>query len=150
MSTILFLLFLGTLLTGIGLGIYRAFGTTSKKNPADYGKDLDVSTFNVGRFLAYTVAGLLLSFVPLTLFSGYTPVEQGYVGVVKRMGAVTGTLQPGPHFVTPFITAVDPVSVKTLTVNVDEDASSQDLQQVHTRVTLTYHFNSDTDSIIYI
>jgi regulator of protease activity HflC (stomatin/prohibitin superfamily) len=66
------------------------------------------------------------------------------------MGAVTGTLQPGPHFVTPFITSVDEVSVKTLQVSPNEDASSQDLQQVHTQVTLTYHFNSDNDSIIYI
>src|SRR5579885_2583427 len=89
---------------------------------------------------------VLLSLLPLTLFAGYQPVEQGYVGVVKRMGAVTGTLPAGPHFVTPFITTVDQVSTKTLQVTPSEDASSQDLQQVHTQVTLTYHFNSDPES----
>lgn len=139
MGTILFLLFLGTLLSGIGLGIFNALGK----------KGYD-TTFNLGKFAAYAIAGFLLSLLPLTLFSGYAPVNQGYVGVVKRMGAVTGTLQPGPHFVTPFITHVDEVSIKTLSVSPNEDASSQDLQQVHTQVTLTYHFNGDNESIIYI
>lgn len=145
MSAILFLLFLGTLLSGIGLGIYRALGNTET---TEYGRKTTKQTFAIGKFLLFAVAGLVLSFVPLTLFSGYSPVEQGYVGVVKRMGAVTGTLQPGPHFVTPFITTVDPVTTKTLTVKPSEDASSQDLQQVHTEVTLTYHF--DQDGIVYI
>ena len=143
MSAILFLLFLGTLLSGIGLGIYKALGKS--------GKGYDSSTtFNVGTFAKFALPLVLLALLPLTLFSGYAPVEQGYVGVVKRMGAVTGTLQAGPHFVTPFITSVDPVSTKTLSVSPNEDASSQDLQQVHTQVTLTYHFNGDNDSIIYI
>lgn len=102
MGTILFLLFLGTLLSGIGLGLFKALGK----------KGYD-TTFNLKPFAVYAITGLLLSFVPLTLFSSYVPVNQGYVGVIKRMGAVTGTLQPGPHFVTPFITSVDEVSIKT-------------------------------------
>lgn len=145
MSAILFLAFLFTLIGGIGLGIYRALSTKESSNGYS-----SKTTFNLGTAVKFGLLGFVLSLVPLTLFAGYAPVEQGTVGVVKRMGAVTGTLQPGPHFVTPFITSVSEVSTKTLSVNPSEDASSQDLQQVHTQVTLTYHFNSDNDSIIYI
>lgn len=131
MGTILFIAFLGLLLGGLAYTIAQ-----SVRNESFSGK--------TGLLFA------VLSILPLSLFAGYSPVDQGYVGVVKRMGAVTGTLNPGPHFVTPFITSVDQVSTKTLQVSPNEDASSQDLQQVHTQVTLTYHFNGDSDSIIFI
>jgi len=129
MGAILFIAFLGLLLGGLGYTI-----AMSVKNETFAGK-----------------AGLLfaaLSLLPLFLFAGYSPVDAGSVGVVTRMGAVAGTLPPGPHFVTPFIEHVSEVSTKTLKVSPDEDASSLDLQQVHTQVTFTYHF--DKDNITYI
>lgn len=132
MSAILFVVFLALLISGIVVPVVQFI------------REEDNKRIGLGVILG------LLSLLPLILFAGYAPVEQGYVGVVKRMGAVTGTLAAGPHFVTPFITSVDPVSTKTLSVQPSEDASSQDLQQVHTQVTLTYHFNGDSDSIIYI
>lgn len=132
MGAILFLLFLVLMIAGIAVPVTQFIREEEKKR------------------LPLGIALILLSFLPLGLFSAYQPVEQGTVGVVKRMGAVTGTLQPGPHFVTPFITTVDEVSTKTLTVNPSEDASSLDLQQVHTQVTLAYHFEPTTEGIVYI
>lgn len=65
MSTILFLLFLGTLLGGICLGIFKALGK----------KGYD-TTFDFGKFLKFALPLFALSLLPLTLFSGYSPVEQ--------------------------------------------------------------------------
>lgn len=44
---------------------------------------------------------------------------------------------------------MDQVSTKTLVVKPSEDASSLDLQQVHTEVTLAYHFDPDNIAYIY-
>lgn len=132
MGTILFLLFVGLLVAGITVPVVQFIREEDNKR------------------LPLGIGLVLLSFLTLGLFSAYQPVEQGTVGVIKRMGAVTGTLQPGPHFVTPFVTSVDEVSTKTLTVNPNEDASSLDLQQVHVQVTLAYHFEPTTEGITFI
>lgn len=87
------------------------------------------------------IASLLAGAAFFLLAMSFVTVDAGRVGVVTRMGAVAGTLQPGPHFITPFVTSVHPISVQTLVVKPSEDASSHDLQQVHTEVTLAYHFD---------
>ena len=60
--------------------------------------------------------------------------------MVLRFGAVTGrTLQPGPHLIMPFIETVQPISVQVQVEKLDSQASSHDLQVVHTQVTLAYY-----------
>lgn len=130
MGAILFLMFLGLLIGGLTYTVVQSI-----RNESFSGK--------VGLLFA------ALSLFPLFLFAGWSPVDAGTVGVVTRMGAVSGTLPPGPHFVTPFIESVHPVSTKTLRVSPDEDASSLDLQQVHTQVTFTYHFDPANITYIY-
>lgn len=95
------------------------------------------------------MALIVPSLVVFLLFVGYSPVEAGSVGVVSRMGAVSGTLPPGPHFVIPFLAHVSELSVKTLVVKPSEDAASHDLQMVHVEVTLAYHFDPAYITYIY-
>ena len=67
-------------------------------------------------------------------------MDSGYRGVVLRFGAVTGrTLEPGPHLITPFLETVRPISVQGQVDKLDSQASSHDLQVVHTQVTLAYY-----------
>jgi prohibitin 2 len=132
MSAILFLFALAALVGGIVTSVVQTMRDDHEK-----------IHFGAG------LLGLVLA-IPFFLgFMSYSPVDAGYVGVVTRMGAVVGTIQPGPHFVTPFVSHVDQVSTKTMTVSPDEDASSLDLQQVHIRVTLAYHFDSGNIAYIY-
>lgn len=145
MSVILFLLFVFTLFGGIGFGAFQAFSSTPGKN--GFGS---TKSFNILTAVKYGVLGFVLSLLPLALFMGYSPVNQGTVGVVTRMGKAVRTIGPGPHIITPFVESVDPVSTKTLKVVVNEDASSLDLQQVHTEVTFTYHFDGSDKGIIYL
>lgn len=134
METILFILFLAFLIGAIAYPVAR----------------FSLSPYDKKVFAwKPAVALLALAMLVLCAFVGYSPVDAGNVGIVTRMGAVVGTLPPGPHFVTPFVSRVDPVTTKTLTVSPDEDASSLDLQQVHTRVTLAYHFDAAHMTEIY-
>jgi regulator of protease activity HflC (stomatin/prohibitin superfamily) len=80
--------------------------------------------------------GALLIFV---LLASWTTIESGNVGVVKRWGRATRQLNPGPHLIVPFAETVDTVTVQTRIIKPNETASSKDLQNVHTEVTLAYH-----------
>lgn len=83
----------------------------------------------------FVAAGLVFVF-----WMSFTTVDSGYRGVVLRFGAVTGrTLEPGPHLITPFIETVKPISVQVQVEKLDSQASSHDLQVVHTPVTLAYY-----------
>jgi regulator of protease activity HflC (stomatin/prohibitin superfamily) len=74
-----------------------------------------------------------------SLWMGYTVIDAGSVGIVKRFGDPTRTLNPGLHFVLPFADTVTPVAVQTRIVKTSENASSSDLQVVFAEVTLGYH-----------
>lgn len=128
MGAILVLISLFAVFGGVGLSVFRSH---------------DRAVVGPG------LLGLAIAILFFLAYVGYSPVDAGNVGVVTRMGAVVGTIQPGPHFVTPFVSHVDQVTTKTLVVKPSEDASSLDLQQVHTEVTLAYHFDPSNIAYIY-
>jgi regulator of protease activity HflC (stomatin/prohibitin superfamily) len=83
---------------------------------------------------------ILLAVLVFIFWTSFTTVDSGYRGVVLRFGAVTGrTLEPGPHLITPFIETVRPISVQVQVEKLAAQASSHDLQIVHTQVTLAYY-----------
>ena len=105
-----------------------------------------VVTSNVhdGRQVRYNLARGVPFFVVaafvLLFWMSFTTVDAGYRGVVLRFGALTGrTLDPGPHLIMPFIETVRPISVQVQVEKLDSQASSHDLQVVHTQVTLAYY-----------
>lgn len=82
----------------------------------------------------------VLAAVLFVFWEAFTTVDAGYRGVVLRFGAVTGRiLDPGPHFITPFIETVKPISVQVQVEKLESQAASHDLQVVHTQVTLAYY-----------
>lgn len=131
MVTLLFLLFLVSLLGGVGFSIFASYTATHKAD-----KDS----------LVVKPIPALLGLVPATifflLFLGFVTVDAGSVGVVKRFGNPISVLQPGLHFVRPIGDTVTEVPVQTRIVKTAEPASSKDLQIVNTEVTLGYHVDS--------
>ena len=77
------------------------------------------------------VAGMLA-------FNSFVIVDAGTRGVVKTFGEVTGVLDAGLHFRTPFVTSVVQVDVKTQRHESTSSAASKDLQIVTTQVVLNY------------
>lgn len=81
----------------------------------------------------------VFSAVALVSLMSFVTVDAGYRGVVLRFGATTGrVLNPGLHFILPFVEVAQPISVQVQIEKLDSQASSHDLQEVHTQVTLAY------------
>ncbi|MGH9782381.1 MAG: prohibitin family protein, partial [Candidatus Acidiferrales bacterium] len=81
----------------------------------------------------------VLAAITLVCLMSFVTVDAGSRGVVLRFGATTGrVLNPGLHFIIPFVETVQPISVQVQIEKLDSQASSHDLQEVHTQVTLAY------------
>jgi prohibitin 2 len=133
MGALLILLFLVSLLGGVGLSIFQSHQATTAATKKDRNNDS----------LVVKPAAFLVSLVPalsfFALFLGAYSVDAGSVGIVKRFGQPIRALQPGLHFVRPIGDTVTNVPVQTRVLKVSEPASSRDLQIVNTEVTLGYH-----------
>lgn len=83
---------------------------------------------------------LAIALVVVYLLMGcYYTVNQGERGVITRFGAVVGTSEPGLGFKVPIITKVNPISVQTQILKLDnEEAYSQDQQAAHMQMSVNY------------
>ena len=75
--------------------------------------------------------------------SAFIQIPAGYVGVVRQFGAVTGmTLDPGLHFVTPFVNSVDQIDTRVKAIRVEGyTAASKEQQDLFLDATLNYHID---------
>lgn len=126
MTTILFILFLVSLLGGIGASVFQS---------------IKASDNNLTIKFVPAVIGLVPAALFLSLYMGAYQVDAGSVGVVKRFGNPIGMLAPGLHFVRPIGDTVTEVAVQRRVIKVSEPASTSDLQIVNAEVTLGYHID---------
>ncbi len=85
------------------------------------------------------VAGAIALAALVLLVSSFTIVQPGHVGVLLRLGAVQeGVLSEGFHIITPFITNVVQLSVRTAIAEVPSSAASRDLQTIQASVAVNY------------
>ena len=72
-------------------------------------------------------------------YQSFVVIDAGYVGVVKRLGAVKPKeLSEGFHLITPFIDSVEKFDIRLSKVTSDATASSKDLQVVKTSIAVQY------------
>ncbi len=94
-----------------------------------------------GTKIGVTIAAVLI-FLSLAA-SSFVVVDAGYVGVVKRLGAVQPEFLPeGFHFKAPFVDAVQKFDVRLSKAVSDAGASSKDLQMVRTKIAVQYSMNA--------
>jgi regulator of protease activity HflC (stomatin/prohibitin superfamily) len=92
-----------------------------------------------GANAAGIVGALAILILTLGISASFGQVPAGYRGVVLRFGAPTGTIKnEGLYMVTPFINAVEILSVQVVAFEAIAEAASRDLQDVKTKVTLNY------------
>lgn len=97
------------------------------------------------------VKWVVISLVALTLlFGSFGTVGAGERGVLTRFGAVTGTKEQGLYFKIPFIEHVVKMDVQTQKEQVDVEAASSDLQDVHTVIALNYNVMPEKVGILYV
>jgi regulator of protease activity HflC (stomatin/prohibitin superfamily) len=99
------------------------------------------------------IIGAAIAVVALMIFLSLNPlviVHPGQRGVVIRHGVVQDNiLDEGIHFIMPITESVKTMNVQIQTIDVEAEASSKDLQMVHTEVTVNYHYDPEKVNIIY-
>lgn len=94
------------------------------------------------RFLGIYVGGAVIALILFFLLVPFTIVGPGSRGVLMNFSAVQpGVLAPGIHFVVPFVQSVEQMDVRVHKWEGDEEASSLDLQDVHTKVAVNFHLS---------
>lgn len=87
---------------------------------------------------------LLAFFVTVVGCSGCSVIQGGSVGVKKNFGKIQHEeLEPGIHFIIPFVSSVSSADTKMRSFEVETDASSKDLQSVKTKVSLQHNLQPD-------
>jgi len=77
-------------------------------------------------------------------------VEAGYIGVMTVFGAAQpGTLSPGLHWRTPFISEIYEINVTPNTATTTESAATHDQQNVSTSIAVTFQVNPADAVYIY-
>jgi regulator of protease activity HflC (stomatin/prohibitin superfamily) len=120
----------------IGFGLAVAIARQAfKTQPGVGGRGARVTAVSAGAL----IGALLLAALTLGISASFGQVPAGYRGVVLRFGAPTGTIKgEGLYMVTPFINAVELLSVQVVAYEAIAEAASRDLQDVKTKVTLNY------------
>ena len=85
----------------------------------------------------------LIGFILLIGFISLRIVPVGHLGVIKNWGKVThnNVLAEGWHFIVPVKTTVEYINIKLLKFQDKATASSKDLQDVSTEVSIQYSMN---------
>lgn len=122
---ITFVLFLALVLGAIGLLVW-SFGRVAAKTGG----------VRPGSLIA-SVALFVLAILAL----GLVQIDAGHIGVVRRLGAVTGeVMQPGLQWMPPFISSVDDVDTRVRSVRIENyTAASKEQQDLFMNLTLNYH-----------
>jgi regulator of protease activity HflC (stomatin/prohibitin superfamily) len=122
------------LLAGIGLlflSVASVVVNRGRQNARNPGPALPTALFAVVGALVLAVGAALSAFVQ---------IPAGYVGVVRQFGAVTNaTLEPGLHFVVPFVNTIDEVDTRVRSIQIsDYLAASKEQQDLFLDIALNY------------
>lgn len=89
----------------------------------------------------YLIGGAIL-LLGLTIFKPFTIVNAGERGVVMRFGKVQdGVLDEGIHPILPIVNTVANLTVRVQKNDITAQASSKDLQDVKTDITINWHID---------
>ena len=82
--------------------------------------------------------------VLVTLMRSYTTINSGYVGVRRTFGNIhKQSLQPGLHWITPWVDDVTPMETRLKSFEVEASAASKDLQIVKTKISVQHSLNGE-------
>jgi regulator of protease activity HflC (stomatin/prohibitin superfamily) len=100
--------------------------------------------------LLFLAGGAALLLVAGAALDPFAVVSSGHVGIKTEFGAIMPTLlQPGLHFVAPFISAVHEVSVQPHTSSTEETSATHDQQNVTTTTAVTWAVDANYADQVY-
>lgn len=131
-------------LVAIAIGLFVAIEFHTKKN----NRGEEDGAFRVRPFgVVFAIVVIIAGFV---VAGSIGQVSAGNRGTVLQFGAVTEkTLGEGLYMVTPLVNTVELMDVQTHAYEAEAGAASQDLQDVHTKVTLNYTLDPAKVNMVY-
>lgn len=103
-----------------------------------------------GKVVKYSIIGVILLFLMITLLCSFKSIPTGYVGVKTQFGKVQGDmLNEGINFKIPYIEKIVLMDCRTKKVEVDNGTSSKDLQDVSLKAVVNYSINKDYANKLY-
>lgn len=93
------------------------------------------------------ITALIFGFV--TLWLGVYTVDEGYVGVVKRNGAVIDITDPGLHVKIPYIDTMDEMEVRERAAHLELTGSSSDPMLIPVKATINWVANKNSIKELY-
>ncbi len=96
------------------------------------------------------IFSFIFVFILMTLFSSYSKVNSGEVGLKVRFGKIVDTsLSEGFNFKLPYIEKVVKVNIKVQKVELETESSTKDLQTVNTLLAVNYRVSQDKAVQLY-
>lgn len=112
-----------------------------------YGKEEIKDIYNIPKIVTFSVIGL---FIIITLFSSFTTVKSGEVGLKVKFGKIVDTsISEGINFKIPYIEKIVRVNIKVQKVELDTESSSKDLQTITTKLAVNYKVDGTKASNLY-
>lgn len=112
-----------------------------------YGDPVEVEVLNVPKVVIFAVIG---TFILITIFSSFTTVKSGEVGLKVRFGKITDlSITEGINFKIPYVDKIAKVNIKVQKTEMAIESSTKDLQIVNTNIAVNYRISADKASYLY-
>lgn len=125
----------------------KLFNFKKEVKEIHYGKEEIKYIYNIPKIVTFSVIGL---FIIITLFSSFTTVKSGEVGLKVKFGKIVDTsISEGINFKIPYIEKIVRVDIKVQKVELDTESSSKDLQTITTKLAVNYKVDGTKASNLY-
>jgi regulator of protease activity HflC (stomatin/prohibitin superfamily) len=111
-------------------------------------KEFDEISAPLGTVVKIIVGLFAALFILIAVLSSVIIINTGEVGVLLEFGKAKEVLQPGIHFVIPFINSVEYMSVQIEKYETLASAASKDLQIVHATVAVNYQLINSPENVL--
>jgi len=92
----------------------------------------------------------LIIFGIITIFSSFSTIRSGEVGLKIRFGKITNTsLNEGFNFKIPYFEKIEKVNIKVQKVELITESSSKDLQTITTQLAVNYNVKKENATTLY-
>lgn len=125
----------------------KLFNFKKEVKEIHYGKEEIKYIYNIPKIVTFSVIGL---FIIITLFSSFTTVKSGEVGLKVKFGKIVDTsISEGINFKIPYIEKIVRVDIKVQKVELGTESSSKDLQTITTKLAVNYKVDGTKASNLY-
>lgn len=110
----------------------------------------DTNTEYTKKVIKIAVISFISLFIIITLFSSFTTIKSGEIGLKSRFGQIVSqTTQEGIQFKVPFVEKVTKVNMKVQKADITSSSATKDLQDVSISFAINYQLQADRVMDLY-